>query len=381
MQATIVLFAVFAATVGNATVFATLGLYGRGAGLSELDAGAIFASSALLFFLTSSHWGRLSDRIGRAPVMAAGLAATAVSLLGFAAIYELNGRDAFIGLLLARMVYGSFAGGLQPAAIAYMAETTAAERRAAGIALVGASVGIGSIAGPVLVAALVGFGLAIPVATAGIVVGLAAVATFLGVRGRRSEAIATPTEASSIDGLTPCLVLAFAMILGFSALQPTTAFYVQDRFRLETATAIREASFASMSFATGAFFLQAFVVRALPLRPRGLLKVGFAICLASIIGGLLAPAPGWLVAAFGLLGAGYGLAQSGLTAMVSVIGGKHQGRAAGRLHAVMSAAWIVGALGGTTLYAASIAAPLLLAAAAMAFALSRCFDGSGPGPR
>ena len=55
----IVLFSVFAATLGNATVFATLGLFGRGIGLSELEVGAIFASSALLFFLTSSHWGRL----------------------------------------------------------------------------------------------------------------------------------------------------------------------------------------------------------------------------------------------------------------------------------------------------------------------------------
>ena len=50
---------------GNATVFATLGLFGRGIGLTELEVGAIFASSAMLFFLTSSHWGRLSDRIGR----------------------------------------------------------------------------------------------------------------------------------------------------------------------------------------------------------------------------------------------------------------------------------------------------------------------------
>ncbi len=80
--------------------------------------------------------------------------------------------------------------------------------------------------------------------------------------------------------------------------------------------------------------------------------------------------PGWLIAAFGVLGAGYGLAQSGLSAAVSIVGGEHrQGHVAGRLQAVMSAAWIVGALGGTTLYAFSIEAPLLLAAAGMAFAL------------
>jgi hypothetical protein len=45
VQATLVLFAVFAATVANTTVFATLGLYGRSVGLSELEVGLVFASS------------------------------------------------------------------------------------------------------------------------------------------------------------------------------------------------------------------------------------------------------------------------------------------------------------------------------------------------
>ena len=57
---------------------------------------------------------------------------------------------------------------------------------------------------------------------------------------------------------------------------------------------------------------------------------------------------------------------------------------AGRLQAVMSAAWIVGALGGTALYAVSIGAPLLVARAAMAFAFPRGPDPPmdiRPGPR
>ncbi|CAN5456079.1 MFS transporter [soil metagenome] len=368
----IVLFSVFAATLGNATVFATLGLFGRGIGLSELEVGAIFASSALLFFLTSSHWGRLSDRIGRMPVMVAGLAGTAVSLFLFAGLYWANWSGALIGLLVARGIYGVLAGGIQPAAVATMADTTTAERRAAGVALVGAAVGIGSIAGPILAAALVGFGLSAPVAIAGVVIALAAVATVFGVRDGGQRSMAASVAASSVDGLRPYLRLAFAMVLGFGALQPTTAFYVQDRFNLDTAAAIREASLASASFAACSFVVQAFVVRALVLRPRNLMRLGLAICLLGIGGGVLAPVSGWLIAAFGVLGAGYGLAQSGLTAAASIVGGEHrQGQVAGRLQAVMSAAWIAGALGGTTLYAFSIEAPLLLAAAGMAFALAQ----------
>jgi MFS family permease len=367
VQATIVLFAVFAATVANATVFATLGLFGRGIGLGELEVGAIFAASGLLFFLTSSRWGWLSDRVGRASVMAAGLAATALSLFLFAGLYAAEGS--FLGLLLARMFYGLLAGGIQPAAVAWMADHSPADRRTSGVALIGASVGMASIAGPMLAAVVVGFGLSVPVAIGGALAGLAAGATLFRLRDPQPEAKPAALGPSAIPGLAPYLGVGFAMVLGFGALQPTTAFYVQDRFGLETEAAVRQTSFASAAFAAGSFVVQALVVRHLALAPRRLLAVGLTMCLLGIAGALAASAAAGLVAAFAVTGAGYGLAQSGLMAAVSILGGPHRhGQVAGRLQAIMAAAWIAGALGGTALYAVSISAPLLLAAAAMALA-------------
>lgn len=376
MQATIVLFAVFAATVANTTVFATLGLYGRSVGLSALDVGAIFASSGVLFFLTSSSWGRLSDRIGRGPVMAAGLAATALSLFLFAGLYVAGGT--FIGLLLARAIYGLLAGSLQPAATACMADT-AVERRAAAVALVGASVGIASIVGPLFAASVANLGLAVPVAAGGVLAALAAAATLAGMREGPRQPVWARTGTSAVDGLAPYLVVGFAMVMGFGALQPTTAFYVQDRFALETAAAVQQASLASASFAAGSFVVQAFVIRLLPLRPQQLLWFGLAVCLLGVGAGFAAPEPRALIAAFSVLGAGYGLAQSGLTASVSILGGEHrQGLVAGRLQAVLSAAWIVGALGGSALYQFAITAPLLVAAGAMAIAFLLSYAGVSP---
>jgi len=383
VQATIVLFAVFAATVGNTTVFATLGLYGRSAGLSELEVGAIFASSGLLFFLTSSHWGRLSDRVGRGPVMAAGLAASAVSLFLFAGLYVAGGT--FLLLLLARSIYGLLAGSIQPAATAWMADHSPPDRRAAGVARVGAAVGIACIAGPVLAAAVVGFGLSVPVVAGGILAAVAAGAALLGLPDARPKA--QPAAAGAvIEGLAPYLLVSFAMVLGFGALQPTTAFYVQDRFGLATADAIRQASLASAGFAAGSFIVQASVIRRLAMPPPRLLATGLAVCLFGMAGALAAPTSEEFIAAFGVTGAGYGLAQSGLTAAASILAGKHrQGMVAGRLQAAMSAAWILGALVGTALYAVSIRVPLCLALAAMAFAVllraPRSGDGFRPGRR
>jgi predicted MFS family arabinose efflux permease len=376
VQASIVLFAVFAATVANTTVFATLGLYGRSVGLSELEVGLVFASSGLLFFLTSSRWGRLSDRLGRAPMMAAGLAATALSLFLFTGLYVTGGT--FVALLSARAIYGLLAGSIQPAATAWMADHTPTDRRAAGVALVGASVGIASIAGSVLAAAVIGFGFSVPVVLGGGLAALAAATTLLGVRDARPS-VGPPVPTAVIDGLAPYLLVGFSMVVGFGALQPTTAFFVQDRFGLATADAIRQTSFASASAAACTFVAQAFLVRRLPWPPRHLLTAGLAFCLLAIGGCLAALTPEVLVASFGLLGAGYGLAQAGLVGGASVLGGKHrQGQVAGKLQAAMSAAWIVGALGGTALYPLSILAPLLVAAAAMTLALGFAYAGVSP---
>jgi len=371
VQVAIVLFAVFTATMANGAVFATLGLFGRELGLGEFEVGTIFASSGVLFFLTASSWGRLSDRFGRAAVMAAGLVATALSLALFAAFYAALLPYAFLGLLAARIVYGLFAGGIQPAAIAWMVEATPRERRQAEIGMIGAAVSVGSVLGPAFVAMLANRGLAWPVAAAAMLVALAAL-TMVGVREGPRAAATAQAEAAPVDGLAAYALLAFVMVLGFGALQATTAFYVQDRFGLETEAAIRATGFASAAFAAGAFLIQAFGVRALAPDTRDMMALGFILCLAGIAGALVARGPNVLIVAFTVLGIGYGLAQAGLMTDAARLGGeRRQGLVAGRLHAAMAAGWIAGALSGTSLYGLSMRAPLLIAGVALALCALR----------
>ncbi len=294
----------------------------------------------------------------------------------FAGLYVTGGT--FIALLSARAIYGLLAGRIQPGATAWVARHTLRDRRAAGVALVGAAVGIASIAGSDLAAGEIGFGLAVPVVLGSALAALAAVTTLFGVRAGRPNARPS-VPAAAIDGLTPYLLVSFAMVVAFGALQPTTALFVQDRFGFATAEAIRQASLASAGFATSTFVVQAFVVRRLPWLPHRLLAIGLVICLVAIGVGLVAPAAEVLIMAYGLLGIGYGLAQAGLTAGASILGGKHrQGQVAGRMQAAMSAAWIVGALGGTALYPLSVLAPLLVAGAAMMLAVGLAYAGVSP---
>ena len=69
---------------------------------------------------------------------------------------------------------------------------------------------------------------------------LGAVVALIGVREARSVpgAKSPPTERP-LTRLSPPLVLAFLFYFGFAALQPTTAFFLQDLFNLDTAPAVR----------------------------------------------------------------------------------------------------------------------------------------------
>jgi MFS family permease len=365
----VVLFPVFAMTVGNATVQSTVGLFGRSSGLSEFQVGIFFASSAVLFFLTSSAWGSLADRWGRRPVILTGLAGGDVSLLLIAALYAFGpgAMDApiiFAALLFARIVYGLLSGGIQPAAVAAMADITTDHRRSTAAALVGAAFGLASIVGPLVAALLVGFGFAAPVA------GACALILIAGLVARAIPAKATPMGsriavfALPIAAVMPYLVLAFAVVLALSALQPTTAFFVQDRLAIGTTLAVQYASFVSVAFATCSFVIQALIVPMLTMSPYRLMMVGVAACCGGIGFCLAAADLADLVVGFGVIGAGFGFVQPGLlTGAMHVTGPDRQGQVAGHMQSAMSAAWIVGPLAGTAAYSLSIEGPLLLAAA------------------
>lgn len=376
MATTVVLFAVFVMMMGNATVLATVGLFGRGIGLSEFQVGAVISSSALLFFLTSSWWGRLADEKGRRPVILTGLAGAAVSLLLFAGLFtiekgELDASVAFLALLTARAIYGVLSGGVQPAAIAYMADITARRDRTTGAAMVGAAIGLGSMAGPGLAALLVGWGFAAPLSIVGVLTMLAAAVVFSVLR----QAPRAPAAADVKTGVMPMkvglyLALSFVIHFAFAALQATNAFYFQDFLEIDTTVAVQRASLASIVFASCSFAIQAGVVRALKWTPASLLSVGLALCCLASVACLLAPDFRWLLAAFGLLGAGFAWVQSGLVAGASLSSGHdRQGRVAGHLQAAMAAAWIVGPLAGAALYELSIKGPFVLSACAMALAI------------
>ncbi|MEX0865804.1 MAG: MFS transporter [Pirellulales bacterium] len=113
--------------------------------------GLLMASFSAMQFLFAPLWGRLSDSIGRRPVLLIGLAGSAVCYLGFGIATE---QRSLFWIFVTRIGAG-MAGATISTAQAYIADSTTPDRRAAGMALIGAAFGLGFTFGPLI--GLLGF--------------------------------------------------------------------------------------------------------------------------------------------------------------------------------------------------------------------------------
>jgi MFS family permease len=120
----------------------------RGAVLAVL-----MASFSFMQFLFAPIWGRISDRIGRRPILLLGLAGSVVfyGLFAYASHAGFAGQAALgIALILAARIGAGIAGATIATAQAVIADCTPPEKRARGMALIGAAFGIGFTFGPLL---------------------------------------------------------------------------------------------------------------------------------------------------------------------------------------------------------------------------------------
>jgi MFS family permease len=108
--------------------------------------GGLLSSFSLMQFLFAPGWGRLSDRVGRRPILIIGLAGSVVfyTLFGYATYIQ------SLALLFVARIGAGIAGATIGTAQAVIADSTTPEKRARGMALIGVAFGVGFTFGPLI---------------------------------------------------------------------------------------------------------------------------------------------------------------------------------------------------------------------------------------
>jgi multidrug resistance protein len=227
----IIFITVFIDLLGFGIIIPLLPFYAESFGANAFTIGLLGSVFSLMQFLVAPLCGRWSDRIGRRPIILAGLLASAVAYVALALADSL-------ALIFAARIVGGIAGGNIPTAQAYIADITTHENRAKGMGLVGAAFGLGFIIGPALGGILTRFGPATPMwCAAALCLGNCIAAVFLLPESRHGERdVIAPsrfdlfTRARRHAGLVPLLLVFFFVSTAFSGFEATFALFTERRF-------------------------------------------------------------------------------------------------------------------------------------------------------
>ncbi|MDD9872720.1 MAG: MFS transporter [Deltaproteobacteria bacterium] len=365
-----VLFAVIAVElVGFGIVVPVLPYWARTFGASGSELGYVLSAYALAQFLCAPLWGRLSDRIGRRPVMLLTIAGSACSLLllGFA--------NSLLWLGAARLLSGAFAANVS-VATAYVADVCPEHERARWMGMIGASFALGFTLGPVIGGSFGMMGYPVPMFVAAGLSAANLIAAALLLREPRKAQAAQAAQGAGApragrfadlrDGamLRICAVyLLFS--LAVTQLESMFQLYVMDRFSWNVAQT------AMLLFVMAIFMggIQGGAMKHISARwsERGLVLWG---ALAMALGFALFPLPAGaalLLLPLLLLAAGRGVSQPSLMSLASLQAAAHRrGETLGAFQSSASLARIVGpTLGGKLYDHAAPGAPFWLAGALM----------------
>lgn len=319
---------VFIDLMGFGIVVPVLAFSTKTYGVDGMTLGLILASFSLMQFFFSPIWGRVSDRVGRRPVLMASLFGNVIGFATFALASN-------VSMLFASRILCGIASSSIPTAQAYVADSTDNQGRAKGMAIIGMAFGLGLVLGPpmggLLSSAGTHFGLAAPLLPGFVAAILSAtaflLATFLlpesNPRKPRGPERWSPIDVASykvffhIRGLRLAGLSLATLMCTLASLSPILVMVGRDRFSLSA----KEVGYLFGLMGIVVVLLQLTVLDRITKR---LGDIGSALTGAAslMLGLLLVP---WtqdtrvLIAATCLMGVGQGLCNPTLSAYISKV--------------------------------------------------------------
>ena len=376
-----VLFAVVIVDlVGFGVVMPILPFWAREFGADAAAFGLLQSSYAVAQFVCAPLWGRLSDRVGRRPVLLGTIAGTSLAMLATGLAPSLA------WLFTARLLAGGFAANISVAS-AYITDVTPPEERTRWMGLLGASFGIGFVIGPAIGGLLAPYGHAVPMFfTAALAALNWVVAALRLVEPARHAAPAQGERRLALlrDPAVRAVVLAnLAFSLAVTQLETFFAYLMKDRFDWGAS----QFAWILVAMAVVMGGIQGGGMKALSARyAERQLVVGGVVLLAFGFAGVpLAPTVAVLVLPLLLAAVGRAVAQPALLSLASQAASPEQrGAVLGAFQSSASLARVIGPTLGGVLYGIALAYPFWLAsvllvgvaAAAAAGALPRGAAGA-----
>ncbi|MGQ3329885.1 MFS transporter [Halorubrum sp. FL23] len=421
----VVIGVVFIDLVGFGIVIPILPFYVRSFGVSDAFIGLLAASYSLAQFLAAPTLGRLSDRVGRRPVLLASLATAGVAWVAFGYAGEAGagfGTVAALATLFGSRTLAGAMGGNIAAAQAYVADITPRDRRAGALGLVGASFALGFVFGPAIGGLLAADAVVaradallpafVPATAYSLPSFAAAGMSFLAVLvgfafleepnrtrppeeagTRRSTAIGQFRDALASASLRPLTVAYFVVAVAFAGVQVMFIPYVADAFGYDATAAAFLLTYVGVLGAVNQGVLVGRLSRV--VSSRTLVAAGSAVLAAALVGipatglvdrvagGVALGGPAWLtlplvalLLALAALSLGNALVNVSLATLVSTSAGdEEQGAAFGVTQGASSLGRTVGPPLMAVLYTVAVASPflagaLLLVPVAVAFGRS-----------
>jgi multidrug resistance protein len=229
----ILFLVMFLVMIGFGIIIPVLPFYAEEIGANPTQLGLLMAVYSLMQLIFAPFWGKLSDRIGRKPIMMMGIAGLALSFFMQAMATELW------MLFAARIIGGILSSANMPTAMAYVADITTPENRGKGMGIIGAATGLGFVFGPAIGGVFSKTSMNLPFYIAGFSSLITLVLVFFLLKESiQKRAENTPREKkqslwAAFSGTASVLYLLQLLIsLSLSGLEATFAYFAAEKANL-----------------------------------------------------------------------------------------------------------------------------------------------------
>ena len=316
---------------------------------------AVYSLTQLIF---APMWGRVSDRIGRKPVIMIGI-------LGLAISFFLTGISTELWMLfVARILGGILSSANMPTAMAYVADITTPENRSKGMGIIGAATGLGFVFGP----AIGGVFSKVSLSTPFYVAGTLALVTFfvvwfilkesLTVENRNQDHAKKTSIWSEFNSTQSMLFfLQLFISLSLAGLEATFAYFAAVKANLGTV----ELGYIFMIMGLASAFVQGGLIGRFTKKYGEGVVITSGIIISAIGFFLILFTQNFLTAAIYLtiFGIGNGVIRPTVSALLTKSSGTGHGGKTGLLSSFDSLGRIIGPIIGGLLYEISIGLPYI----------------------